>query len=180
MVPRKVFPVLIIIAGTVALVGCGAGHNQNENVSVRRAEQTPIAAGLANGPLPDSAFKASISVASPPTKLRPGQKEILEVTVKNVSDATWPAHGRSGDGYFQVNLGNVWFDGDAKITDNPYIRSGLPNDAQPGGVVMVPLEITAPGKPGDYTLQIDLVQEMVAWFSEKGNNSPKFKVRVGD
>ncbi|MEO7969657.1 MAG: hypothetical protein ABI698_00025 [bacterium] len=81
---------------------------------------------------------------------------------------------------FQVNLGNVWFAGDAKITDNPYLRSGLPNDVQPGAAVNVPLAITAPGKPGEYLLQIDLVQEMVSWFSEKGNNSPKVKVKVGD
>lgn len=181
MVSRKFFLVLIVIAGTFALVGCGARPRTTSNPSVRSNEQAPVAGALANGPLPDSAFKANISVASPPTKLRPGQKEILEVVVKNMSEANWPAHGRSGDGYFQVNLGNVWFDSkDARITENPYVRSGLPNDLKPGESVTVSLEITAPGTPGDYTLQIDLVQEMVSWFAEKGNNSPKFKVKVGD
>lgn len=177
MLLQKVLPALIIISGTIALVGCGADNNKT--FSVPSAEQAPAAGALATGPLPDSAFKASISV-TPPTKLRPGQKEILEVTVKNTGDKTWPAHGRSGDGFFQVNLGNIWLDGETKISDHPYVRSGLPNDVQPGGVVTVPLEITAPAKPGEYTLQIDLVQEMVAWFSEKGNDSPKFKVKVGD
>ncbi len=180
MALRNVVPVWMIIAGALALIGCGPGHTASSDAGGRGAEQSPIAGSLATGPLPDSAFKASISVSSPPTKLRPGQKELLEVTVKNIGNATWPAHGRSGDGYFQVNLGNVWFAGDARITDNPYLRSGLPNDVPPGATVTLPLEITAPGKPGEYLLQIDLVQEMVSWFSEKGNNSPKVKVKVGD
>jgi len=183
MVLKKIFAALLVTASTVALTGCGADHSANpdSNVGVRRAEQVASTGAPANGPLPNTAFKAGISVADAPTKLRPGQKEILQVTVKKVSDTTWPAHGRSTDGYFQVNLGNFWFDSKAaRITDNPYVRTGFPNDLKPGEEATVPLEITAPAKSGDYTLQVDLVQEMVSWFSEKGSIAPNFKVKVGD
>jgi uncharacterized membrane protein len=59
------------------------------------------------------------------------------------------------------------------------VRSGLPRDLRPGEEAEIPLAITAPSAPGDYTLQIDLVQEMVSWFAEKGSEAPKFKVKVG-
>jgi len=40
------------------------------------------------------------------------------------------------------------------------------------------LGITAPKSPGDYTLEIDMVQEGVAWFSEKNSPTAKTKITV--
>lgn len=167
-------------AFVVALVVAGCGGGAGDNVgNVHEAEKV-AAEGHASGPMPDGAFRAAITVPDPPTKMQPDQKLTLNVKVKNVGNAPWPAHGRTGDGYFQVNLGNNWFDGQNKrLEKNPYVRSGLPRDVRPGEEVDVLLSITAPSAPGDYTLQIDLVQEMVAWFAEKGSEAPKFKVKVG-
>jgi hypothetical protein len=55
-------------------------------------------------------------------------------------------------------------------------RYGLPADLPAGQEVEVPLQITAPAKPGEYYLQLDMVQELVTWFEEKG--SPVLKVKV--
>ena len=130
--------------------------------------------------MPGNAFKASLTLPEPPATLQPGQKIQLQVRVKNISDVAWPAHGRSADGFYQVNLGDNWYDDkNQRIEKHPYVRSGLPHDLKPGEEVAVPLNVTAPSRPGNYTLQIDLVQEMVAWFSEKGSTAPKFKVKVG-
>ena len=172
---------LFVLAFALGLAACGGNQTTtNNNAGPQKAEQVARSEAV-TAPLPASAFKASLTVLNAPDKLRPGQKETLRVKIKNLSDTPWPAHGRSNDGYFQVNLGNVWLDSQgARITDNPYIRSGLPYDLKPGEEVEVPLQITAPAKPGDYILQIDLAQEMVAWFSDKGASVPKLQVKVGN
>ena len=169
--------------GTIAVVAmlivAGCGGHQEKSPNVRAAEKI-VAEGRAMGPMPDGAFKASITTNGPPSKMRPGERSTLTVKLKNNGNAPWPAHGRAGDGYYQVNLGDNWFDTrNKRLEKHPYVRSGLPKDLRPGEEIEVLLTITAPSTPGEYTLQIDLVQEMVAWFSEKGSSSPKFKVNVG-
>jgi hypothetical protein len=42
----------------------------------------------------------------------------------------------------------------------------------------VTLQITAPKQPGDYILSLDLVQEQVAWFGDKGSPTTTAKVTV--
>jgi hypothetical protein len=168
---------LIALATTIAaLSNCGGSVNQQ---ATKPAEKI-AAESHADAAMPANGFKATITLPEPPVSLQPGQKLQLKVKVKNVSDVVWPAHGRAADGFFQVNLGNNWYDErNVRIEKNPYVRSGLPHDLQPNEEVEIPLNITAPSNPGQYTLQIDLVQEMVAWFSEKGSTAPKFKVKVG-
>jgi hypothetical protein len=168
---------LIALATTIsALSGCGGSVNQQ---ATRPAEKV-AAQARADAPMPPNGFKATITLPEPPTSLQPGQKTQLLVKVKNISDVTWPAHGRAADGFFQVNLGNNWYDEkNVRIEKHPYVRSGLPRDLRPGEEAEIALNITAPPNPGHYTLQIDLVQEMVAWFSEKGSMAPTFKVLVG-
>lgn len=173
---RKVLCALAA-AAALAAAGCGA---EEEDGAVREAE---MAADIqrASGPMPDTAFRAEITVARPPANMQPGQKETLLVKVKNTGDAPWPSQGRVRDGYYQVNLGDIWSDaGGEKIEGHPYVRSALPpGNVQPGEEVEVPLTITAPTAPGDYALQIDLVQEMVSWFADKGGTPQKLKVTVG-
>ena len=40
------------------------------------------------------------------------------------------------------------------------------------------LAITAPKEPGNYILEVDLVQEQVAWFRDKGSPTAQTKVTV--
>jgi hypothetical protein len=44
--------------------------------------------------------------------------------------------------------------------------------------VGIPLLITAPEIPGDYVLEIDMVQEGVSWFGLKGSQTWRGNVRV--
>lgn len=160
----------------IVLPGCGGpGTDQNPKPAEKIAAQAE-----AQGPMPASAFKAAITLPEPPATLQPSQKIQLRVKIKNVSDTVWPAHGRKGDGFFQVNLGDKWFDSkNNPIEKHPYLRSGMPRDLKPGEEVEISLDITAPSASGEYTLQIDLVQEMVSWFGDRGSATPRFKIKIG-
>ena len=133
--------------------------------------------------LPDNGFKAAITLVDPPAKLRVGQKETIQVKVKNASDVLWYARGaavnNSTDNKFYLAAGNRWLqaDDESLVTDMDG-RYGLNRDLKPGEETEVPLAITAPKEPGDYILEVDLVQEQVAWFLDKGSQTARTKVTV--
>jgi hypothetical protein len=134
------------------------------------------------GPLPDRAFKAQITLPDPPTKLRAGQKETITVKAKNVSDVFWWARGGEvndrADNKFYMAIGDRWLDKDGKLLTEMDGRLGISKDLKPGEEVELPLLITAPKEPGDYILEVDLVQEQVGWFSDKGSPTARTKVTV--
>ena len=57
-------------------------------------------------------------------------------------------------------------------------RYGIGKDLKPGEETEVPLLVAAPKEPGEYILEVDLVQEQVGWFSEKGSPTARAKVTV--
>ena len=133
--------------------------------------------------LPDNGFKAAITLVEPPAKLRVGQKDTIQVRVKNASDVMWYARGaavnNSPDNKFYLAAGNRWLqaDDESLVTDMDG-RYGLNRDLKPGEETEVPLAITAPKEPGDYILEVDVVQEQVAWFLDKGSQTARAKVTV--
>lgn len=136
-----------------------------------------VAAALA-----DSGFKAEITIAEPPTKLRTGQKEIITIKVKNISDVIWFQRGgeinNRPDNTFYIAAGNKWLDKDGKLTSEEEGHSGIPKDLKPGEATDMRLQITAPKTPGEYIMDLDMVQEGVAWFREKGSTTTKLNVTV--
>lgn len=132
--------------------------------------------------LPTNGFKAELALVEPPQKMRGGQKETVRVKIKNVSDVTWWARGAPinprPDNKFYIAAGNRWLKADGSLLTNMDGRYGINKDLKPGEETEVPLTITAPAQPGDYTLEIDLLQEQVAWFSDKGSATAKTKITV--
>ncbi|HEX6732358.1 MAG TPA: hypothetical protein VF074_20235 [Pyrinomonadaceae bacterium] len=170
----KYFVIAAVVVCALAFSGCG-------DTNTGGASDTRPTAGAstarATGPLPDGGFRASITVANAPTELTTGAPVTLSVKVKNTGSAAWPMAGRAGDGFFQVNLGDHWKDKDGKdvkIDD----RVAMPNDVAPGAEVERALVVKAPDKEGDYVLELDMVQEGVAWFAQKGSEALKLKIKV--
>ena len=120
---------------------------------------SPESAATENhGPLSDDAFKAIITMPAPPSRLRAGQKETIQVVVKNASDYFWTARGESG-GKFFLNAGDSWFEaGGERLVNNLDGRTTIPHDLYPGEEAKLPLQITVPATPGEYVLEIDMVQ----------------------
>jgi hypothetical protein len=146
------------------------------------AETNQPTAGKTPGPLPDRGFRALLAFKDAPTKLRAGQKETVVVRVKNGSDVFWWARGGepndSASNKFYIAVGNLWLQEDGKLLTEMDGRIGLPKDLRPGEEVEVPLSISAPTTPGDYVLEVDLVQEQVSWFHDKGSPTARTNVIV--
>jgi len=127
--------------------------------------------------LPPEAFHALITSQGIPGNLQAGSKTTIYVTVKNTSSVIWPGGGRT-EGTLELNLGNHWLHRNGFVTVADDARSSIPFDLKPGAEIQVPLAITAPNLPGDYILELDMVQEQVAWFATKGSKTLRVNIKV--
>lgn len=166
---------LALLLTAVACKETTTAPGSNTAASQPTASKTP-------GPLPDRGFRALLAFKDAPTKLRTGQKETVVVRVKNASDVFWWARGgeinNSNSNQFYIAVGDAWLQEDGKLLTNMDGRMGVGKDLRPGEEVEVPLLITAPTTPGNYILEVDLVQEQVAWFHEKGSPTVRTNVTV--
>jgi predicted small secreted protein len=171
----------MIVLCALTLAGCqsevsksGAG-NLNQNQSAPPQQKGPAA-------LPETGFRAQIILVAPPANLRAGQKETIRVKVRNASDVQWYARGgeinTNPDNRFYLAAGNRWLKPDGSLITSMDGRYGLPGDLKPFEEVEVPLQISAPKEPGKYLLEVDLVQEQVAWFSDKGSPTARTEITV--
>ncbi|MDQ3666670.1 MAG: hypothetical protein M3410_08850 [Acidobacteriota bacterium] len=127
-------------------------------------------------PLPDSAFAAGLSVRVAPEALRADQEQTLYVRLKNASDTAWP--GLQEQWTYQVTIGNRWLDEQGSMINDMDGRVALLHDLAPGEETELPLNVTAPHVPGIYLLEIDAIQEGVAWFSDRGSGTLRLRVKV--
>lgn len=169
---------VVTILGALLLAACGSDRPGTTTANLNNVNTEPERP-CASAPLPDNGYKAKITLSDPPAKLRPGQKQIIQVKVQNSGEALWKVRGCGEDNKFYIATGNQWLkaEGEQLVTRMDG-RHGLPNNLKPGEEVEVPLQITAPNEPGEYILEVDLVQEQVAWFHEKGSETAKVKVTV--
>jgi len=111
-----------------------------------------------------------------PAQLTLKAGEIIQVPLllRNRGRVTWRAAGRQS-----VAVSYHWLD---PAAENILIwrgaRSVLPSDVRPGNTVSLNPWIIAPAKPGRYTLQWDMLQEEIAWFSVFGNGHGYIRVEV--
>lgn len=114
--------------------------------------------------MPDSAFRAAISAVVPPF-VAPGAAVDLKVTVTNISDQAW-----SPDLHNQpLRLGNHWRSSNGVMVLLDDARAFLTEAVPPGGSTEIDIECRAPGDAGSYLLELDMVQEGVGWFGDRGS-----------
>jgi ubiquinone/menaquinone biosynthesis C-methylase UbiE len=117
----------------------------------------------ASKPLPAGAFRANIRPVAVPHRMLSSLATQVVVVVKNISNSTWPRAS--------VRLGNHWLteNGNAVAFDDG--RAELSRDLPPGSEEQITLRVTAPGDVGAYRLELDMVQEWVAWFKDHGSET---------
>ncbi len=175
-------PKTLLIVAVAAASLTGACKDATNPVRPANPATSPPVVSKTPGPLPTRGFRAQITLIEPPAKLRVGQKETINVRVKNTSDVFWWARGGAtndrNDNKFYLAIGDRWLDASGKLLSEMDGRLGISKDMRPGEELELPLEITAPAQPADYILEVDMVQEQVSWFGDKGSPTARTKISV--
>jgi 2-polyprenyl-3-methyl-5-hydroxy-6-metoxy-1,4-benzoquinol methylase len=114
--------------------------------------------------LPPEAWRASLTLVGTIPPLAPGKIAPLRVRVRNESSVPWPASP-------WLRVGNHWRSSSGKLVAFDDARAAIDDAVDPGGECEVQLEIVAPVDPGEYQLEIDLVQEWIGWFADRGSSA---------
>jgi 2-polyprenyl-3-methyl-5-hydroxy-6-metoxy-1,4-benzoquinol methylase len=122
--------------------------------------------------VPDSrapaTLKAAIHLARPLKQaIRPGGTFAVRLNVTNTGDTLW-----LGGNYMRpgaVMLGVKVLDADGNIFDEFHGEPALPRAMAPGEEALAVIERAAPAKPGSYSMKIDLVDQHICWFEERGS-----------
>ena len=146
------------------------------SIYLYRADSIPHPPAL-RAPLPDGQYRATLALRERPPQLRVGQNAVLRLRATNTSALPWPADDPTS-GANQLRLGDRWRapQSDAVVLDDA--RSPLTFAVLPGQTADLELAITAPARPGTYILEIDMVQEGVAWFGARGGTPLRVALTV--
>lgn len=111
----------------------------------------------------------------PPETVTAGTSFKLPITFINVGDTLWLTGQTVRTGLVMPGV---------KITDETEKLVGenhgplLPRAVAPGRSLTLDLLINAPAQPGSYEVKVDLVDQKVCWFEEKGSEPLVFTVKV--
>src|ERR1017187_8374025 len=108
----------------------------------------------------------------------------MDVTVENLSTTEW---SKEHPDAFYLGVLLCTANGE-KIRDLPGRWPLPPSACQPGGSGSTTLEVELPADPGEYQIQVDVVEAGVCWFSERGSQAlvrpvtvvpePRYRARI--
>jgi SAM-dependent methyltransferase len=96
-----------------------------------------------------------------------GATFVLPLKIANIGDTLW-----LGGNYMRrgaVMLGIKILDGGGNIVDEFHGEPALPRAIAPGEETVIIVEHAAPANPGRYSMKIDLVDQHICWFEERGS-----------
>lgn len=148
----------------------------------RRSTEPPPSPPPPGAVLPDSAFNVRWDLVKAPPRFRAIHSDTVIVRVRNESDVTWPDRAMadpSGDGRRAVRLAHRWI-GPGASDQPPFgaARTELSAPLPAGESVEIAVPVIVPALRGSYILQFALVQENIAWFTDKGGMSLDVPVQV--
>lgn len=128
-------------------------------------------------PLDPAAFKAHIAPCTKAYRVAPGATFPVRAMVTNQSPLPWPRFENS-DMQHWIRLANRWLDEEKTVIRPHDARGDLARTLGPGEQLEITLTATAPSMPGDYLLELDMLQEVVGWFAQNGSPVARIPVRV--
>lgn len=114
----------------------------------------------------DSRMPGRLAALVTPDLIRAGNHVHGTVTLRNVGDTVWLSGVRPPG---RVRAGIQLLAPDRTLLARDFARADLPRDVPPGGSVDVCLALALPEEVCRYVLKIDLVDEQVCWFEERGS-----------
>ncbi|HEX7313221.1 MAG TPA: hypothetical protein VF297_04845 [Pyrinomonadaceae bacterium] len=147
------------------------------------AESAPYTICATEGPprqaaqLADADFRAELRAVEIPARVAAKSRVEVRVAVRNAGGAVWLARER-GLSPRQLSAANHWLDASGTVVAGDDGRGALPRDLRPGEETEITFAVNAPQRPGDYLLEIDVLQEGVSWFALKGSKTLRVAVKV--
>ncbi len=121
-------------------------------------------------------FSQEIKIVNNLSNLKLGTQTRIPVIIKNTSNFLWSSTEPN-----PTNFSYRWLD--ANTRGKPVVvpegeRTPLPYDLAVGESAAINAVIKTPSKPGKYSLVLTMVQESVAWFSDKQAQYPNIDVTI--
>jgi uncharacterized protein YcfL len=138
---------------------------------------TLMGCSRSSGPRRLLEFKVEFGDNNIPAQMTVAQAATANITIKNTSKNKWPSKPNE-KGRNAVNLSYHWFDRKGAVVVFDGLRTPLPKDVPPGESVRLKATIQPPDRAGQYTLEVTLVQETVAWFPERDGDKLTRSVNV--
>lgn len=140
-----------------------------------------VAADAPASSVPDSRkpaiLRADFKLTGPlAQRVEPGEKISAAITIRNTGDTLWLSGQTLRAGI--VMPGVRVFDESGEMVSEVHGHPMLPRSIAPGQYVSLTLPCAVPSVPGTYTVKIDLVDQQVCWFEERGSQPLVFKVEV--
>ena len=158
---------IILIANLIfGVTACGKKKGEAKKVQT-----------VASSSLPEEGFKAMISIENPPSIIKINSSTSIKIKVKNISPVVWPSKGKP-DGQYKINLAYHWLDMGDKVVIHDGLRTSLPHDIRPDAEVILDALVAAPNETGEYILELDMVQEGVSWFKDKGEKTTRIPMKI--
>jgi len=129
------------------------------------------------GPMPDGGFRAKFTDYPASIRAIGGSRVSVPVTIQNVGECTWPSRG-DRELRFLVHLGNHWLTPKGKTVVWDDRRQPLPYDLPPHAEIQTAISVTAPLSGGKFILELDMVQEAVAWFKHKSSTTARVQAEI--
>lgn len=136
---------------------------------------------LMKGPLGEKDFALELSAEKVPILWHKDELRQLAMRVKNKGSVTLSSVGSdfNNPGKYAIRLSYRWVEADSSVPlsgfDN---RTALTAAVEPSAEITMNMGIEAPSRPGKYWLEIEAVQELVAWFKDKGSTGIRIEVEV--
>jgi len=106
-----------------------------------------------------------------PQTMIAGTQTTIYVNARNVGDWVWPnppaANPSRRDGRYAVRLCYQWATADGQLFPRNSTRGDLKLSVAPGEVAEFAIDVEVPENRGSYELHLDLVEELVTFFSAK-------------
>jgi len=113
---------------------------------------------------------------TPPPRVAPGTKFEIRLEIRNSGDTLWLTGQTVRAGVVMPGLKILDEDGGTVLELHGHPL--LPRAVSPGQSVALDIQFVAPDKPGKYTVKIDLVDQHVCWFEERGSQPLLFSFEV--
>jgi hypothetical protein len=136
---------------------------------------------IMNGPLREKEFALELSVQKVPIQWQRGEFRQFTIRAKNNGSVELSSVG--GDinnlGKYVIALSYRWLEPDSSVPLSGFeTRTYLPAAVKPNAEIIMNMEIKAPSRPGKYWLEIEVVQELIAWFKDKGSPGIRIELEI--